>query len=117
MASASSTDSVGELPNPDRTPPAREAPGSTTTRFVPRLSICWRTDSLAPWPTATIAINAATPMSTPSIVKIDRIVLRRTAWNDDAMTMDASAKTDVWPDRAGGAAGGVRSVADEIDVR
>ena len=60
-------------------PPAVLAPGSTTTRLVPSRSICLRTASLAPWPTATMAINAATPMKTPSMVNAERIMLRQIA--------------------------------------
>ena len=47
---------------------------------MPRLSICLRTASLAPWPTATMAISAATPMNTPSMVSAERILLRASAW-------------------------------------
>ena len=61
-------------------PPISAAPGTTTNRLVPRLSICLRTASLAPWPTAIMAISAATPMKTPSMVSAERILLRASAW-------------------------------------
>ena len=70
-------------------PPAVRAPGSTTTRLVPSRSICLRTASLAPWPTATMAIRAATPMKTPSIVKAERIMLRQIACMAAAMIITA----------------------------
>jgi len=59
--------------------------------LVPRLSICLRTASLAPWPTATIAINAATPMNTPSIVSAERILLRASACSAAPAIISAKA--------------------------
>ena len=79
MASASATVSVDALPEPARTPLVVVAPGSTMSRFVPRLSICALTAAFAPWPTATIVISAATPMKIPSIVRAERILLRDSA--------------------------------------
>src|SRR5262249_47171024 len=76
MASASATVSVEALPNPARTPLLVVAPGSTTSRLVPRLAICASTAALAPCPTATMAIRAATPMNTPRTVSAERSLLR-----------------------------------------
>jgi hypothetical protein len=78
-ASASSTVSTDALPDPPRAPPLVVAPGRMTTRLVPRLAICDATAWLAPCPTATIAMSAATPMKTPSMVRIDRSRLRASA--------------------------------------
>ena len=89
IACASLVVSVEALPEPARMPPAVRAPGSTTTRLVPSRSICLRTASLAPWPTATMAIKAATPMKTPSMVKADRIMLRQIACMAAAMIITA----------------------------
>ena len=49
------------------------------SRFWPMLAICFCTDSVAPEPIATIAITAATPMITPSIVSVERTLLRSSA--------------------------------------
>ena len=46
--------------------------GDTVTRFEPRLRIVFWTLCDAPFPTLTIAITAATPMMTPSIVSAER---------------------------------------------
>ena len=43
---------------------------------MPRLLICASTDELAPSPTATIVMTAATPMKIPSIVSAARSLLR-----------------------------------------
>src|ERR1035441_6012428 len=64
------------LPMPDRTPLKRIVPGSTTRRFVPRLSSCALRAARAPSPTASMAIRAATPMKMPSIVSAERSLLR-----------------------------------------
>ena len=74
------------------------APGRMTTRLVPSLAISLRTASLAPWPTATMAINAATPMKTPSIVSADRILLRQIACAAAVSIIQANAQTR--PDRS-----------------
>src|ERR1035437_4741207 len=84
--------SVEALPDPARMPPDVLAPGSTTTRLVPSRSICLRTASLAPWPTATMAIKAATPIKTPSMVKAERIMLRQSACMAAAMIISPKLK-------------------------
>ena len=61
-----------------------------TTRLVPSLAISFRTASLAPWPTDTMTINAATPMKTPSIVSAERILLRQIASAAAVITIQAN---------------------------
>ena len=90
---------VEALPEPARTPPELTAPGTTTSRLVPRLSICLRTASLAPWPTATMAISAATPMKTPSMVSAERVRLRPIAWIAAAAIISAKAQAAVARER------------------
>ena len=107
MARASATVSVEALPKPARIPPVVSAPGRMTTTLVPRLSICLRTASLAPWPTATMAISAATPMNTPSMVSAERILLRPIACAaaaSDHQRKGQECRRSAAPDRA--AAGG-----------
>src|SRR4029453_13294333 len=89
MARASSTVSVEALPWPPRTPLDVVAPGRTTPRLVQRFSIPSSTAALAPWPTATMAISAATPMNTPSVVSTERSLLREIAWAAAARIMRA----------------------------
>ena len=79
MDSASATVRVEALPKPARTPLEVVAPGSTTSRLVPRLAICSSTAAFAPCPTATMATSAATPMNTPSMVNAERSLLRASA--------------------------------------
>src|SRR3990172_2835453 len=47
--------------------------------FVPWLWICASITELAPDPSAIIAITEATPMITPSMVSVERTLLRRIA--------------------------------------
>src|ERR1051326_2005855 len=79
IARASATVSVLAPPHPERTPAAVVAPGITITTFVPRLAICAWTEASAPWPTLTMAITAPTPITTPSMVRTERVTLRRRA--------------------------------------
>ena len=76
MAAPSETRSVDALPSPERTPFERNVPGSTTSRFVPRLSSCALSAARAPSPTASMAMSAATPMKMPSMVSAERSLLR-----------------------------------------
>ena len=71
--------SVDTPPQPERTPPEVVAPGMTIKRFVPRLWICFCTAASAPCPMLTMVITAATPMMMPSIVRMERSLLRRSA--------------------------------------
>src|SRR5207302_11300744 len=79
MASASASLSDVRVPVPRLTPPLLTAPGMTMTRLAPRLSICASTAACAPEPIAIEVITAPTPMMMPSIVKMDRVALRRMA--------------------------------------
>ena len=88
MVSASTTVRVDALPAPARTPPAVVAPGWTTTMFVPKLSNCFCTAALAPSPTATMAMSAATPMNTPNMVKAERSLLRARACREAETIID-----------------------------
>src|ERR1039457_1623844 len=99
------------LPMPDRTPLKRIVPGSTTRRFVPRLSSCALRAARAPSPTASMAIRAATPMKMPSIVSAERSLLRlmpRPAASNAIQRKDrASDSRDAGcPPARGAAAGG-----------
>src|ERR1700716_786744 len=104
MASASATVNVEALLLPARTPFCVLAPGRMTNRLVPRLAICRRTASLAPSPSAIIAIKAATPMKTPSIVRTARSLLRASAAMAALSVMEASDQETDAP--AGGGRGG-----------
>src|SRR3990172_9538481 len=77
IALASPMVSVGADPEPDRSPPEVVLPGRTRRRFDPTMEIWAAMRSFAPVPIATIAITAATPMTMPSIVRIDRIRFAR----------------------------------------
>ena len=61
--------------------------------FVPKLSSCFLTAALAPSPTATMAISAATPMKTPSIVSAERSLLRASACRDAKNIIELQAHT------------------------
>ncbi len=58
---------------------------------MPRFSISFSTAAFAPWPTATMAMRAATPMNTPSMVRTARSLLRVMAWAAAASTISANA--------------------------
>src|SRR5271157_1659095 len=76
MALASSSDRRDAVPASERTPPAVNAPGKIMSRLVPRLAI-WELIALrAPWPMASMAMTAATPITMPSMVRNDRILFR-----------------------------------------
>src|SRR6476660_10656369 len=79
IARASATVSVLTPPQPERTPLAVVAPGTTMITLVPRFAIWAWTAASAPWPTLTIAITAPTPITRPRAVRADRITLRRSA--------------------------------------
>src|SRR4051812_14527490 len=58
---------------PEETPPgAKICPGETDNSVVPSALIRAFTDSCAPRPSATTAITAPTPITTPSIVRNER---------------------------------------------
>ena len=79
IACTSSGVRVVVVPAPPRTPPVFWLPACTTSILVPMLAICSATWCWAPCPRLTIAITAATPITIPSIVRIDRALLRASA--------------------------------------
>ncbi len=62
-----------------RIPPLLTVPDWTNSILDPMAAICCWACNCAPWPTLTMAITAPTPIMTPSIVRIDRILLRARA--------------------------------------
>src|SRR5438132_3180044 len=76
MAWTSGARRVVRLPQPYRIPPWVTEPGCTMSECDPRLAICARMTACAPCPMASMAITAATPMITPSIVNVERRGLR-----------------------------------------
>ena len=81
IALPSSSVRVTPTPLPRRMPLVVILPGSTMIRLLPMLWICSLIRAVAPEPTATMAMTAATPMIIPSIVKADRMRLTRRARN------------------------------------
>ena len=82
MASASSRVRVGWEPIPILRPPDVVLPGRMMMRLLPMLEICSEIFSLAPVPTASMAMTAPTPMMIPSMVRAERILLTRRARRD-----------------------------------
>ena len=72
MAAASSSVSVTLAPLPILIPPEVTLPDITTMRLLPIELICSWIRSVAPEPTDTMAITAATPIMMPSIVRPER---------------------------------------------
>lgn len=101
MAEASFSVSVLRLPEPSRTPLLVTAPGITIIRFEPRLFSCSATFSLAPSPTASIVITAATPMMMPSAVSALRSLLARSERNAERAVSSRFMRF-VWPASAPG---------------
>src|SRR2546423_1299049 len=64
---------------PRCTPPLLMVPAPTYSRLEPMAAMRCCTCCCAPWPSATMAITAATPMMMPSIVSVERILLRASA--------------------------------------
>ncbi len=81
IAFASSSDRVWTEPVPSRIPPLVTLPDRTMMMLLPMLRICSSIRAVAPDPTATIAITAATPMMIPSMVRADRSLLTLSALN------------------------------------
>ena len=81
MAAMSESLSVVREPLPRLTPPLVMAPGVMMTRLAPRLSICLSTAACAPEPMAMDAMTAPTPMMIPSMVRSERLMLRRSAFH------------------------------------
>ena len=70
---------------PEATPPTRMSAGKTESSVVPSAEMRAFTDCCAPRPSATTAMTAPTPMTTPSIVRKDRSLLARSAPSATAM--------------------------------
>ncbi len=81
IALASSSVSVATAPEPSRTPLLLRLPGSTTIRLLPILWICAWIRAVAPVPTPTMAITAATPITMQSIVRAERVLFTFNARN------------------------------------
>ncbi len=79
MAARSSKVRVGCDPAPPRTPPVWLEPERTMSRLVPMDSKVCCTRARAPAPMDVIATTAATPITTPRAVRIERILLRSRA--------------------------------------
>ncbi len=80
--------------------------------LVPSRSSCFFTDALAPSPTATMAIRAATPMKTPSMVSTDRMRFRARAWAAAVKIMPMKGQVTPpsrWAKGWGGARAGARA--------
>ena len=75
MALASSWVRVATAPEPSRTPLLLMLPGRTMIRLLPMLWIWSCMRAVAPAPTPTIAITAATPMMMPSMVSAERALI------------------------------------------
>ncbi len=79
IASASAKVMVLALPRPELTPPVRRLPAKTVSKFWPSAATWEVIRVCAPLPTATMATTEATPMIMPSAVRLERILLRRSA--------------------------------------
>ena len=79
MAFRSSQVSEGSEPAPPMAPPPCEEPLRTMSMLEPMAAKVCSTRALAPSPMATMAMTAATPMTTPSPVRKERSLLRARA--------------------------------------
>ncbi len=61
-------------------PPLVKLPALTCTMLVPAVFSVRSTEARAPLPSATMAMTAATPMTTPSVVRPERRRLRPSAF-------------------------------------
>ena len=75
MASASSRVRVEAEPWPKKMPPKLDAPGWTKRRLVPRDWIISVMEACAPRPMDMREMTAATPMTMPNTVRLDRSLL------------------------------------------
>ena len=75
IALASASVSVCAFPKPKRAPAWIIDPGIMISKLEPKLAICSCSLFCAPPPIAIMAITAATPITMPSIVKIDLSLL------------------------------------------
>src|SRR5512135_2828386 len=92
MAMASSYLS-GAWSEPDATPAARMCPGMTVRSVVPSDAMRSFTDCWAPFPSATIVITAATPITMPSMVRNERSLFARSASSATAMVSPSSMRS------------------------
>ena len=81
IAWASREVSVGMVRAACRTPPGVWLPGITISMFVPNACNWFCTNSLALWPIDTMAVTAAMPITTPSTVRLARILFLASARN------------------------------------
>src|SRR5258708_3771649 len=77
IAPASSSVSVGCVPDSSLAPPELRAPGMTSRRLAPSVRILSETSAWAPVPTDTIQTTAPTPTTIPSIVRALRSLFTR----------------------------------------
>src|SRR5690349_4807334 len=82
MAPASAWTRRLDDPIPSRTPPIVRLPARTMIMLAPADAMRSSIDCFAPAPSATIAMTAATPITTPSIVNTVRVTLRPSAFSD-----------------------------------
>ena len=69
------------LPAPKLTPPLAAVPGITSRLLAPMLEMVRWMALDEPLPISIIAMTAAMPMTIPSVVRSDRMMLRRRARN------------------------------------
>jgi hypothetical protein len=82
MASQSCGVSVRQVPAPECTPLDELAPGSTCSRFAPRVAMVWRMAWAVPCPISIMVMTAAMPMTIPRQVSTERSKCRRKARKD-----------------------------------
>jgi hypothetical protein len=81
MASASPGVSVTLPPLPELMPLTTDSSGSIWMTLAPRLAIVCSTDEEEPRPISIMAITAATPMTMPRMVSVERMMFLRSACN------------------------------------
>ncbi len=78
-ASASAGVRVSTLPAPRVTPPLEALPGMMRRLLAPMFWMVRAMAALEPSPISAMAMTAATPMTMPSVVSAERMMLRRSA--------------------------------------
>src|SRR5579871_1462874 len=96
IAVASDAFSVVVEPAPAATPPLLLLPGMMVRTLVPRPDNCEATEALAPSPSATIAMTAATPMMMPSVVSKLRPLFARSAARAEGIAWVMRSWPPVW---------------------
>ena len=79
IASASCGVRVMMLPLPNVTPPLDAVPGCTSRLFAPMLAMIFLIAVDDPWPISIMVMTAPTPITMPSMVRAERMTLRRRA--------------------------------------